>query len=158
MADDYRVNPQPWMREAIAVCGDDLMQQIVADNRNRAPVGGSVLPTVKVLGAGTVVTGTDGAAHTPAQNHGWTEPPRTENWRAPGIDIIDRLVDQQDERDLEARCREQAATMGLSYGDWLRLMEKDLRDRRERKEKAAKDRRRRRSDRRLRSTPTLMVS
>ena len=136
MADD----PYEYWRDLARAVPTSVVQDIVADNRNRPSSGGSVLPTVKILGAGTVVTGTDGAAHTPAQNHGWTEPPRTENWRAPGIDIIDRLVDQQDERDLEARCREQAATMGLSYGDWLRLMEKDLRDRRERKEKAAKDR------------------
>jgi hypothetical protein len=133
-------DPYQYWRDLVRAVPTSVVQDIVADNRNRPSSGGSVLPTVKVLGAGTVVTGTDGAAHTPAQNHGWTEPPRTENWRAPGIDIIDRLVDQQDERDLEARCREQAATMGLSYGDWLRLMEKDLRDRRERKEKAAKDR------------------
>jgi hypothetical protein len=54
------------------------------------------------------VTGTDGAAHTPAPSHGWTEPPSTDNWRAPGIDIIDRLVDQQDALDLVARARELA--------------------------------------------------
>ena len=138
MANEY--DPFEWVKDLRRTVGDDLMRQIVEDNRNRPSSGGSHIPTVKVLGAGNVVTGTDGAAHTPAHSHGWTEPPRTENWRAPGIDIIDRLVDQQDERDLEARCREQAATMGLSYGDWLRLMEKDLRDRRERKEKAAKDR------------------
>jgi hypothetical protein len=54
------------------------------------------------------------------------------------VELIDQLVDAADLADFEARAREQAARMGISYPEWLKLMEKDLRDRRERKEKAAK--------------------
>jgi hypothetical protein len=56
------------------------------------------------------------------------------------VALIDQLCDAADLADFEARAREQAARMGISYPDWLKLMEKDLRERRERKEKAAKDR------------------
>ena len=152
MADDYRVNPQPWMREAIAVCGDDLMQQIVADNRNRAPVGGSVLPTVKILGAGAVTTGDDGAAHrsyqpTEDDRSGWREPDPLRP--PPGINLIDEMVAAQDERDLIERAKQMAAAkharalaeaeaMGLSHADWSRMSEADLKARKEQQEKKLK--------------------
>jgi hypothetical protein len=90
------------------------MRDIVADNRNRAPTGGSHLPTVKILGAGTVTTGDDGAKYRPYQ------PPETEEdrsgWRdaqalqpPPGIDLIDQMVAAQDERDLIERAKQMAA-------------------------------------------------
>jgi hypothetical protein len=56
------------------------------------------------------------------------------------VHLVDQLVAQQDLRDFEARAREQAAAMGISYGDWLKLSEQQLRDRKAQKEKAAKDR------------------
>jgi hypothetical protein len=56
------------------------------------------------------------------------------------VALVDQLVDQQDLLDFAARAQELAAASGLSYADWLKMTEQQLRDRRERKEKAAKDR------------------
>jgi hypothetical protein len=148
MADnDYRVPPQPWVRAAVNVCDTDLLKAIVADNRNPPSSGGSHLPNVQIVGAPRVQTPDVGPKYrayqpppedTPADRSGWRE--QTPLRPPEGVNYVDALCDQQDLADFEARCREQAARMGISYPDWLKLMEKDLRDRRERKEKAAKDR------------------
>jgi hypothetical protein len=79
---------------------DRVLRAIVADNRN--PVhpsdpGGKV----GVAGAGEVVTGNDGAAHTPTR--GWAEARSIAEWRAPGLEIMDRLVDLQDAIDRAER-------------------------------------------------------
>jgi hypothetical protein len=138
---------QPWEREALRVCNTDLMQDIVKDNRPARVAAPSA--NVTVVGSGRVqdfdygpkyraYKPPEGDNATPADRSGFQEgrplrPPE-------GINYVDALCQEQDLRDLEARCREQAARMGISYPDWLKLMEKDLRERRERKEKAAKDR------------------
>jgi hypothetical protein len=74
------------------------MQDIVADNRRSAVRPTSVLPTVRVDGAVQV-------APQPSTN-GWYEPARIKDWKAPGIDIVDRLCDLQDQIDRAARARE----------------------------------------------------
>ena len=146
MADDYRVPPQPWVRAALGVCDTDLMKQIVEDNRSRPSSGGSHLPNVNIVGAPRVQTPDVGPAYRPyqpppedtADRSGWRD---AQALKSPdGVHLVDQLVAQQDLRDFEARAREQAAAMGISYGDWLKLSEQQLRDRKAQKEKAAKDR------------------
>jgi hypothetical protein len=142
---------QPWMKAAIAVAGDDVLRDIVNDNRN-PPRPAAPPSNVVPQGAGKVQTFDVGPAYRPI-DPSLRQPPKEEapaersGWRdqqalkpPDGVALVDQLCDQQDLADFEARCREQAARMGISYPDWLRLMEKDLRERRERREKAAKDR------------------
>jgi hypothetical protein len=129
-----------WLRRSLGACNNKLMADIVNDNRGDRPTSGSMIPSapskVTPVGSGKVVTA--GETEAPQDRSGWRDslPLRQPD----SVALVDQLVNQQDLLDFEARCREQAARMGISYPDWLRLMEKDLRDRRERKEKAAKDR------------------
>jgi hypothetical protein len=89
------------MREA---CSDKTMRDIVADNRNSVFLPAPPSPaTVVPVGAGRVIDGGDGAAH---RGSGWTEPPSIDNWRAPGLEHMDRMMDQQDAIDRAARARE----------------------------------------------------
>ena len=34
---------------------------------------------------------------------GWVEPPKVDNWRPPGLDIMDRMMDAQDAQDRQRR-------------------------------------------------------
>jgi hypothetical protein len=91
------------MREA---CSDKTMRDIVADNRNSVFLPAPRSPaTVVPVGAGKTLTGDDGAKH---RGSGWTEPPSIDNWRAPGLEHMDRTMDQQDAIDRAARARELA--------------------------------------------------
>jgi hypothetical protein len=134
-----------WMRDLVRNVGDKAVADIVSDFRRSPPSSGGST-NVQIVGAGKTVDPDPGAKYRAYQPHPEDTADRS-GWRAaeglrppPGVALVDELVMAQDLRDLEARCREQAATMGLSYPDWLRLMEKDLRDRKSQKEKAAKDR------------------
>jgi hypothetical protein len=51
---------------------------------------------VNVVGAGTVEPKTGG----------WREAPQIKDWKPPGLDMMDRLVDQQDMIDRATRVRE----------------------------------------------------
>jgi hypothetical protein len=66
-----------------------------------------------VQGAGRVVTGDDGPAHRPLDRSGWQEPPKVDNWRPPGVEIMDQMMDQQDAIDRAARARELAAAAAV---------------------------------------------
>jgi hypothetical protein len=135
------------------VADDALVKSLVDDFRHGIPSsGGSMIPgqrpasTVSVVGSGKVSSPELSPKYRayqpeegpPADRSGWRD---AQALKSPeGVALVDALCDQQDLQDLEARCRQEAARMGIGYGDWLKLMEKDLRDRRERKEKAGKDR------------------
>jgi hypothetical protein len=98
-----------WMRDCVNVVGDDLMRSIVNDFRRGPPPPGPTLPKVTVQGAGTVVTGTDGAKHTPHQEQGgWVKPPQVDAWKPPGLEHMDRLMDQADALDKAERIRKLA--------------------------------------------------
>jgi hypothetical protein len=87
---------EEWVNDMTRVVGDQLMADIVRDNQRAAQR--PALPTVKVEGAAPVATA--------PSNNGWVTPPSVKDWRAPGIDIIDRMVDAQDAIDRAARVRE----------------------------------------------------
>jgi hypothetical protein len=72
---------------------DVLMREIVADERRRTAQPPT--PTVRVVGAGAVVTGGDGAG-----GRGWVEAKPLDDWqRQVGIGKADALVAAQDRRD-----------------------------------------------------------
>ena len=87
-----------WQLEMARVVDTKLVREIVADNQRAAQRPASILPTVRVDGAVQV-------APQPSTN-GWYEPARIKDWKAPGIDIVDRLCDLQDQIDRAARARE----------------------------------------------------
>jgi hypothetical protein len=95
-----------WMRDCVSVVDDKLMRQIVEDFKRGPAAPGPTLPKVNVVGAGTVVDGGDGAKHTP--HRGWSEPPKVDNWKPPGLSVMDAMMDQQDAIDRAARARELA--------------------------------------------------
>jgi hypothetical protein len=104
------------------------MRSIVEDNRGDVSTYSSPIAKPKA----------SQPSEEPQDRSGWRDAPQL---RQPdGVGLVDQLVDQQDLLDFAARARELAAASGLSYGDWLRMMEQDLRDRKARKEKADKAR------------------
>jgi hypothetical protein len=133
-------HPNQWVRDMTKVADDALVKSLVDDFRSYNPSPRSPLnsppATVTPVGAGKVVT--PGEVEAPQDRSGWRDTPQLK--QPDGVGLVDALVMAQDLQDLEARGRQEAARMGIGYGDWLKLMEKDLRDRRERREKAAKDR------------------
>jgi hypothetical protein len=110
---DFKVNPQPWMKAAVNVADDALVKALVDDFRSYNPAPRSTLSppaTVRVVGAGNVVGGDVGPQHRPvdATNSGWQEPPRVNDWRPPGLEHMDRMMDAQDTIDKAQRIRELA--------------------------------------------------
>jgi hypothetical protein len=99
-----------YMRDLVANVGDKLVADIVNDFRSYNPHPAQD-PSAKVVpsAAGKVVTGDVGPAHRPIeQGTGWTTPPQVDQWKAPGIDYVDALCDEQDRRDRAQRIRELA--------------------------------------------------
>ena len=141
-------HPNAWIGDMRSVVDTKLMQDIVNDNRSCPSSGGSMIPNkVSVVGAGRTVDPTLGPKYRPYQEPPPEEPADRSGWRdtpqlkpPEGVALVDQLVAQQDMLDFAARAQEQAKAMGIPYADWLRLAEKDLRERRERKEKADKAR------------------
>jgi hypothetical protein len=96
-----------WARDMTRVVDDKLVKDLVADFRNYkpGPSGGSGPATVVPAGAGKVVTGSDVVA---SAGTGWSDAPQIKNWKPPGLEIMDRMVDQQDALDRAQRIREVA--------------------------------------------------
>jgi hypothetical protein len=146
---DFKVNPQPWMRDAQRVADDKLVADIVNDFRSYNPAPRSPLnqppQTVVPVGAGKVVDGSD--APVASGGTGWADSPQIRDWRPPGLEHMDRMMDAQDAIDRAARARElieasaiqraeaeiKAQQMGLSHEDWSKLSEADLKARKEEK-------------------------
>jgi hypothetical protein len=112
MADDR--HPYAWVRDLTRVVNTDLMQDIVNDFRNYSPTPRAD-PSAKVIpqGAGRVVDADVGPAHRPLDRSGWQEPPKVDAWKAPGVEIMDQMMDQQDAIDRAARARELAAAAAV---------------------------------------------
>jgi hypothetical protein len=111
---DFKVNPQPWVKDAVRVAGDKLVADIVNDFAGyriepRSPLN-KPPETVQVHGAGKVVGGDD--AVPAGGGTGWAD--SLELKAPPGVSIVDELVAQQDLADFTARARELAAASGLS--------------------------------------------
>jgi hypothetical protein len=108
MGNQWDMERDDWLRRSRRACPDDVLRDIVADNRGDFPRSGSMIPNqqpskVVPVGAGKVVDAGPAAS-------GWVKPPQVDQWKAPGIDIIDDMVAQQDRVDRAARIRELSGT------------------------------------------------
>ena len=93
-----------WQRDLINNVPDHLVKAIAEDFRKGPLPVGPTLPSVRVMGAGTVVDG-----DTAAPSRGWTEAKSIDTWKPDGLSIMDEMMDQQDAIDRAARVRELAA-------------------------------------------------
>jgi hypothetical protein len=116
---------QPWMRDAIAVCGDKLMADIVNDNRP-PPRPAAPPSNVQIVGAGRTVEFDYGPAYRPyvppkedanatADRSGWQaerplRPPE-------GLQHIDAMLDAEDQRWRLQRAREVAEAAALKKAE-----------------------------------------
>jgi hypothetical protein len=107
MANEF--DPHEWVKDMRRVVDDKLVKQLVEDFRSYNPSPRSLSPpaTVQVVGAGRVAEPDPGVAHRPANatNSGWTEPPKVNDWKPPGVEHMDRMMDEQDRLDRAARIR-----------------------------------------------------
>jgi hypothetical protein len=95
---DYR-------RDMVAAVPDNLLANIVRDSRVPPTDGQGPGTKVTVASAGRVVTGNDGA--------GWTNSPKVDDWKPPGLAIMDRMMDQQDAIDRADRAKAIAKVGGV---------------------------------------------
>ena len=110
---DYKVNPQPWMKDAVKVAGDKLVADIVNDFAGYNPAPRSPLnqppQTVQVHGAGRVVSGDDKPVA--STGTGWASSPEL---RPPeGINLIDEMCAAEDASWRLQRARELAEAAAL---------------------------------------------
>jgi hypothetical protein len=114
---DYKVNPQPWMREAVNVADDKLVRQLVEDFRSYNPAPRSPLnqppQTVQVQGAGRVVGGDDKPVA--STGTGWASSPELKP--PPGINLIDEMCAQEDASWRLQRARELAEAAALKRAE-----------------------------------------
>jgi hypothetical protein len=131
MPNNWDMPGDDWIRRARRVADDDLLRQIVEDNRAPLTPRSAIPPT-------------QAKAEAPKPyRYGWTDAaplPRPE-----GIEHVDALVDAQDAVDKAERVRKLAQTealrraeaelkarqLGLSHEEWARLSEKDIAARKE---------------------------
>jgi hypothetical protein len=101
------------MRDLTRVVEDKLMRDIVNDFRTYNP-SPSMGPAAKVtpVDAAPVKTGDVGPQHRPIDRSGWVDPPKVDNWRPPGIELMDRMMDHQDALDKAARIEELVKAAG----------------------------------------------
>jgi hypothetical protein len=79
-----------WLRRSRRACPDNVLRDIINDNRGDFPRSGSMIPNppskVTPVGAGVVKdAGSDGPAA--SGGTGWVDAPKVDNYRAPGIDM-----------------------------------------------------------------------
>jgi hypothetical protein len=90
-----------YMQDLTKAVPTDLVRQIADDFRNYSPTPrADPNAKVSVHGAGRVVDGET------QRGTGWTEPAKVDSWRPPGVEHMDRMMDQQDQIDRAARIRE----------------------------------------------------
>jgi hypothetical protein len=107
-----------WQRDLVRNVDTDLVRAIVADHRHPIHPAQDPRAKVSVHGAGVVKTGDVGPQHRPVDasatnSGGWQEPPKVDAWRPPGIEHMDRMMDQQDAIDRAARVRELAGAAAV---------------------------------------------
>jgi hypothetical protein len=106
MANNDR-HPNAWINDMRRVADTRLVQDLVSDFRNYSPTPRAD-PNAKVIpqGAGRVVT----AGEEVQRGTGWTDPPKVDDWKPPGLEHMDRMMDQADREDRAQRIRELAGT------------------------------------------------
>src|SRR6516165_6894486 len=130
-----------WQRDLINNVPDHLVKAIAADFRSYNPhPAQDPSARVSVMGAGVVKTGDVGPQHRPidasaTNSGGWQEPPKVDQWKPPGLEHMDRMMDQQDAIDRAARVRELAEAAAVQ-----RVLKQSV-EPKEQEPKAPKDRR-----------------
>jgi hypothetical protein len=109
---------EDWATRSQGVCDDQLMADIVNDNRGGPSTYSSPLP--KAASQQTTE---------PQDGSGWRDAPAIKP--PEGVALVDKLVDMQDRLDAVARAHQ----MGLSYSEWQKLSEKDIEARKEQQAK-----------------------
>jgi hypothetical protein len=116
---DYKVKPQPWMRDAVKVADDALVKSLVDDFRSYNPSPRSPLnsppATANPVDAAPVKTGSDGPVA--STGTGWADSPQIKDWRPPGLEHMDRMMDQADAIDKAERIRQLAEAQALSRAE-----------------------------------------
>jgi hypothetical protein len=119
---------QPWMKDAVRAVNTDLMQDIVNDNRP-PPRPAAPPSNVTVVGSGRVQDFDVGPAYRPyvppkedessatADRGGWRDSPQVNDWKPPGLEHMDRMMDAQDAHDRVARARELAEAAALKRAE-----------------------------------------
>jgi hypothetical protein len=112
MANNDR-HPNAWIGDMRRVADTRLVQDLVNDFRNYSPTPrADPSAKVQVQGAPTVKTGDVGPQHRPidtdatTDRSGWQEAPKVDDWKPPGVEIMDQMMDQQDRIDRAQRIRE----------------------------------------------------
>jgi hypothetical protein len=93
------------------------MADIVNDFRSYNPAPRSLTPpaTVTPVGAGKVVTGSD--APVASGGTGWADSPQIRDWKPPGVEHMDRMMDQADAIDRAERIRQLAQTAAVQRAE-----------------------------------------
>ena len=101
-----------WQRDHIANVPDKAVKDLVSDFRNYSPTPRAD-PSAKVVpvGAGRVIDGND----TPVAStgSGWADSPQIKDWKPPGLEHMDRMMDQADAIDRAERLRQLAQTAAV---------------------------------------------
>ena len=101
-----------YMSDLVKTVPTDLVRDIVSDFRNYSPTPRAD-PSAKVVpvGAGRVIDGND----TPVAStgSGWADSPQIKDWKPPGLEHMDRMMDQADAIDRAERIRQLAQTAAV---------------------------------------------
>ena len=102
-----------YVRDLAQAVPTSVVKDIVSDFRSFDPHRAQdPSAKVSVQGAGVVKDGGVGPQHRPIDTEattdrsGWREPPKVDNWKPPGLEHIDRLVDAADLQDRLERVRQ----------------------------------------------------
>jgi hypothetical protein len=95
---------EEWQRDLVSNVGDKAVSDLVSDFRNYS-IGPSQGPAAKVTvqGAGVVKDADPGPAYRPYA--GWVEAPKVDQWKPPGLSVMDSMMDAQDAIDKAERIR-----------------------------------------------------
>jgi hypothetical protein len=88
---------------------DQLVRQIAQDFRSYNPAPRGAGSTVTVVGSGKVQTAGENVP-TAGNGSGWCDSPQIRDWKPPGLEHMDAMLDEADRRDRAARIREMAGT------------------------------------------------
>jgi hypothetical protein len=97
-----------YVRDLAEAVPTDLVKQIAEDFRSYNPAPRSLSPpaTVQIQGAGRVVSADD--VPVASTGTGWADSPQIKDWKPPGLEHMDRMMDQADAIDRAERLRKLA--------------------------------------------------
>jgi hypothetical protein len=108
-----------YMRDLEQAVPTDLVKQVVEDFRSYNPAPRSPLnsppATANPVDAAPAKTGSDGPVA--STGTGWAESPQVKNWKPPGLELMDRMMDQQDAIDRAERIRQLAKATAVQRAE-----------------------------------------